>query len=96
MEGPKVMKIESRTGNKTFNNGIKSLVVVVTLNLPILNTKKLQYMFCSLETVTHEKLAQNTIYLHFVIKKNLISTLLQTLLHFLFRAALSSVLLTIR
>lgn len=90
------MKIESRTGNKTFNNGIKSLVVVVTLNLPILNTKKLQYMFCSLETVTHEKLAQNKIYLHFVIKKNLISTLLQTLLHFLFRAALSSVLLTIR
>lgn len=48
MEGPKVMKIESRTGNKTFNNGIKSLVVVVTLNLPILNTKKLQYLFCSL------------------------------------------------
>lgn len=62
------MKIESRTGNKTFNNGIKSLVVVVTLNLPILNTKKLQYMFCSLETVTHEKLAQNKIYLHFTIK----------------------------
>lgn len=90
------MKIESRTGNKTFNNGIKSLVVVVTLNLPILNTKKRQYMFCSLETVTHEKLAQNKIYLHFVIKKYLISTLLQTLLHFLFRAALSSVLLTIR
>lgn len=42
------MKIESRTGNKTFNDGIKSLVVVVTLNLPILNTKKLRYLFCSL------------------------------------------------
>lgn len=89
------MKIESRTGNKTFNNGIKSLVVVVTLNLPILNTKKLQYMFCSLETVTHEKLAQNTIYLHFVIK-NISYPLCYKLLHFLFRAALSSVLLTIR